>query len=495
MRSLTTRRDVLLGTAALATSSALAPLGAVAQGRFSFDAPLALPRLDPGVVRDGVRVFDLRLQNGQTEFLDGLRTDTRGINGSYLGPVLRMTAGEAVRFDVTNGMEMTTTLHWHGFNLPAAADGGPHQQIGPGDTWSPGFTVREKAATMWFHAHHLHETAAQVWSGLAGMIVIDDAEATALDLPSEFGVDDVPLVLQDRRFHRDGSMPYELSMHDQMAGMTGNVPIINGTVLPHFAVTTEKLRLRLLNGANGSIYHLAFADGREFVQIASDGGLLAAPVPMDRLRLAPGERAEIVVDFAPGDIVALRSIAASGRGGGRGMMMMMEQSPRFELVEFRAGKDLRPSAAIPERLAALPDITAADAVRTRKFLLEMPGIGPMRMMGRGRGFTINGNEMDMGRIDEVVTMGETEIWEVANAGPMIHPFHIHNTQFRILDRDGQAPDPAERGRKDTVVVNPGEVVRLLVRFDHYSDPERPYMYHCHILEHEDAGMMGQFTVV
>ena len=490
------RRSFMLGSTALALSSFVIPsAGAQAQARLSFDTPVAIPPIDRGTVVDGVRVFALNLQNGKTEFFEGLQTDTSGINGSYLGPVLRMRSGETVRMEVANNLGHTSTLHWHGMNVPAKADGGPHQVIKPGETWSPEFKIHEVASTMWYHSHQLHETAAQVWAGLAGLIFIDDDESAGLNLPSDYGVDDIPLVLQDRRFYQDGSMPYEVSMHDEMAGMSGNVPLINGTVLPHFSVTTEKLRLRLLNGANASIYNLAFADGRSFVQIASDGGLLADPVSMSKLRLAPGERAEIIVDFGADETVLLQSVAANTRSGMGMGMMMEEQNPQFDLIEFRASGNLKSSASVPKTLASLPVVSESDAVRTRKFLLEMPGMGPMRMLGMGDGFTINGNAMKMRRIDEVVKMGETEIWEIANAGPMIHPFHIHNTQFRILDRDGRSPDANEAGLKDTVVVNPGEVVRVLIRFENYTDAERPYMYHCHILEHEDAGMMGQFTVV
>lgn len=490
------RRDLLLGSTALALSLIALPQGrAHAQSGFSFDMPLAIPRSDFGAVVDGVRVFELSLQDGKTEFFEGLLTDTSGINGSYLGPVLRMRSGETVQMRVTNNLGDTSTLHWHGMNVPAKADGGPHQVIKPGQTWSPEFRVHEVASTMWFHSHQLHETASQVWAGLAGMIVIDDDNSDGLNLPADYGVDDIPLVLQDRRFRQNGAMPYDVSTHDQMAGMTGNTPVINGTVAPHFGVTTEKLRIRLLNGANGSIYNLAFSDGRSFIQIASDGGLLAQPVAMSHLRLAPGERAEIIVNFVANETALLQSVAANTRSDMGMGMMMGEQTPQFELVEFRAGENLRPSANVPEHLASLPVVSQNDAVRTRRFLLEMPGMGPMRMLGLGGGFTINGDGMDMQRIDEVVKMGEAEIWEIANAGPMAHPFHIHNTQFRILDRDRRPPAANEAGLKDTVVVNPGETVRVLVRFNNYTDTTRPYMYHCHILEHEDAGMMGQFTVV
>ncbi len=489
-----TRRGFLLGTSALALSAAaLNWADASAQSRYSFDTAVAIPPLYNGRIEGDVRVFDLNLQSGQTEFFAGLKTDTNGINGSFLGPVLRMRSGETVRMNVKNGLTFDSTLHWHGMNLPAKADGGPHQIIQPQQTWSPEFTVHEASSTTWYHSHQIHATASQVWSGLAGMIIIDDDASAELGLPNEYGVDDIPLVVQDRRFYRDGSMPYERSMHDEMAGMMGNVPLINGTVLPYFAVSNSKLRLRLLNGANASIYNLAFTDGRKFTQIASDGGLLPEPVQMSQLRLAPGERAEIVVDFIANEKVILQS-AGTSRGSGMGMMMQ-EQNPRFDLIEFRTGEALSPSADIPPKLADLPPVSENDATRTRRFLLEMPGMGPMRMLGLGSGFNINGQSMDIGRIDEVVKIGETEIWEIENAGPMTHPFHIHNTQFRILDRDGRKPEPNESGLKDTVVVSPGEIVRLLVRFDNYTDPERPYMYHCHILEHEDAGMMGQFTVV
>ena len=470
-----------------------------AQTEFAFDTAVLIPPIDHGIVADGIREYSLSLQNGSTEFFKGFQTETMGINGSYLGPVLRMRSGEIVKLNVINGLNETSTLHWHGLNVPARADGGPHQSISPGEIWSPEFKVREAASTMWYHSHLLHKTASQVWAGLAGMIIIDDTISDGLNIPSTYGVDDIPLVLQDRRFSRDGAMRYDASMHDKMAGMSGNVPMVNGTVQPHLKVTTEKLRLRLLNGANASIYNLGFSDRREFVQIASDGGFLNKPVPMSELLLAPGERAEIIVDFIAGERAVLKSIdAPTLRGARRGMgggMMMGEQNPRFDLIEFRAESVLTASRPVPKKLRTLPEVSETIAVRTREFLLEMPGMGPMRMMGLGGGFTINGNTMKMDRIDEIVQMGDTEIWEITNDGPMIHPFHIHNTQFRIIDRDGNAPRVNEAGLKDTVVVNPGEKVRVLVRFDNYADPERPYMYHCHILEHEDAGMMGQFTVV
>lgn len=481
-----TRRTFLRSGTAIYALGSLGGLPAFGATGFGHKNPLAIPPLDLGQIKDGTREFGLELQNGISKFFAGYDTPTKGINGAYLGPVLRMRRGEMVRLNVTNNLGHDSTLHWHGFNLPASADGGPHQVIAPGDTWSPSFEIRERAATMWFHSHLMGETAAQVWAGLAGMVIIDDDVVDALDLPSQYGVDDIPLVLQDRRFRRDGTMPYKSSMHDRMAGMQGDYSLLNGTISPYLEVSTEKVRLRLLNGSNASIYNLAFRDSRAFQLIGTDGGLLSAPVELIGLRLAPGERAEIVVDFSDGAPALLESIS-SGRGMGG------EQSPAFDLLEFRPQATLAPSPDIPAQLADLPIPDASTAIRTRHFLLEMPGMG-MGMM-RGGGFTINGKEMDMGRVDLVVKRGEAEIWEIENAGPMAHPFHVHNTQFRILDKAGRPPAPAEAGLKDTVLVEPGDVARILIRFDHYTDPDRPYMYHCHILEHEDAGMMGQFTVV
>jgi len=272
-----------------------------------------------------------------------------------------------------------------------------------------------------------------------------------------------------------------------MAGMMGNVPLLNGTVLPYVDVKHDRIRLRLLNGANASIYNLSFDDGRSFHQIGSDGGLLQAPVEISELRLAPGERADIVVDFSDGKPCKMIS-----RSRGNGMEMMV-QSPNFQLLDFRVAENRTSSPDLPSKLTDLAPASTDSVTNTRTFLLEMPSVGPQMMMGFP--FTINGQEMDMARIDETVPVGQDEIWVIQNAGPMAHPFHVHNTQFRIVSRNGKAPASNEQGRKDTVLVEPGEEVRILIRFDHYTDLKRPYMYHCHILEHEDAGMMGQFVVV
>ncbi len=489
----------LSGAAALA----LPGISAFAQMPQAHINPLKIPPLDAGRDANGTTVFDLNIQTGRTEFFNGYHTPTLGINGSYLGPTLKMRNGGNVRINVKNAIGETTTLHWHGLHLPAKHDGGPHQPIANGDTWSPEFMVKQKAASFWYHSHQFHKTAEHVWKGMAGMIIVEDEEADALDLPREYGIDDIPVVLQDRRFFQDGRMDYDPSRHDRMAGMVGDTPLTNGTISPYFEAKSKLLRMRLLNGSNASTYNLGFSDDRPFSQIGSDGGLLEKPFVTDRIILSPGERAEILVDVSGGDNFVLTSRMLDGSGGmmgqgmGRGMMrgMMNEGgSVPMDFLEIRPSSNLAASPAIPSTLAKIDWMKPQDAATTRRFILQMQ-MGPMMMLGFGNSHTINDEAMDMSRIDTVVKRGDTEIWEIGNSSPLPHPFHIHDVQFQILDRNGNSPPPGEKGLKDTVLVYPGELVRIIAKFQDYADPDRPYMYHCHILEHEDAGMMGQFTVV
>ena len=503
---------------------------------------LLIPPLYSGERDSGERVFDLNLRHGVSQFFDGIETPTIGINQPYLGPTLELNAGDTVRMNITSDLSETATVHWHGFHLPARADGGPHQPIEPGGSWTARFDVRQRASMFWYHSHAHRRSGPQVYQGLAGMIYVRDSESEAFDLPNDYGIDDIPLVVQDRAFASDGSFIYSTRMHNIMMGMMGDTMLVNGVVEPVFEAKSDRLRLRLVNGSNARFYRFGFDDGRSFHQIGTDGGLLTAPLPTDNVVLAPGERAQVIVDVSDGRPVSLLAdgleimgMGNMGRGmrgsgpmrdsdrpvdnwmmgdrGGRGGMMgererrdgmmgererrdgmmggMMDERRRFIVLDIQPAASRRRAIAMPRQLATLPQVDPGNAVRTRRFVLDM-GMG-MRMM-RGGGFTINGKSMDMQRIDETVRVNTTEIWQVENASMMAHPFHIHDVQFRILDRNGRAPDATEQGLKDTVVVYPGEAVRLLLRFEDYTDPDLPYMYHCHILEHEDAGMMGQFTV-
>ena len=260
----------------------------------------------------------LRAQAGRTSFFPGRESRTLGYNGSYLGPTLRVHRGDDVEIAVTNSLGEETSVHWHGLLIPGELDGGPHQMIRPGATWRPVLPIRQPAATLWYHSHVHGRTAEQVCAGLAGLLLVTDDDEMALGLPSEYGVDDLPLVLQDRQFE-SGRLILPEGMMTLMHGRRGDTLLVNGTANPVARVPRRLVRLRLVNGSNARIYDLAFGDDRPFHWIASEGGLLEKPIELESLSLAPGERAEILVDFADGRSIALET----GRDTNAPMMMGM----------------------------------------------------------------------------------------------------------------------------------------------------------------------------
>ncbi len=460
---------LLLGACATMPSS---PIAAEA-----FEHPLAIPALESGTVVGGTRRFDLTVQAGGTDFSRGALTQTLGVNGTYLGPTLRMARGESVAVDVHNTLAESTTLHWHGMHVPARMDGGPHQMIEPGATWQPTWTVDQPAATLWYHAHPHGRTAAQVYNGLAGMILVDDP-AGGPDLPDAYGVDDIPVIVQDKTFDDDGQLEFNQT-GPSSTGFLGRTILVNGTVGAYLDVRATLTRLRLLNASTARIYRFAISDGRDFDVVGSDGGLLASPVRTSAIQLSPGERAEIVLGMQPGETVRLRSEdpdfgsrVGSGSRFGAGS---------FDVLELRAAAALTPSGPVPATLADVPRIPEASADRTRTFTINAQ--------------IINRRPVDLGRIDEVVPLDATEVWVLRNRDPQPHNFHVHTVQFQVLDLDGDPPPAQFAGWKDTVYLPPGSQVRIIARFTDYADPQWPFMYHCHLLWHEDSGLMGQFVVV
>ncbi len=440
---------------------------------------LAIPPLAPSTEEDGVRTFHLTAETGTTAFPGIGESETWGFNGAFLGPTLRAERGERVAFEIDNRLPEATSVHWHGMHLPAAMDGGPHQMIEQGETWRPTWKIDQPAATLWYHPHPHGETEKHVYQGLAGMFILDDDASLAADLPSTYGVDDLPLIVQDKKFDRNGRLVLEHNGSEP--GTLGETIMVNGTVGAYQEVTTERVRLRLLNGSTARTYTFAFED-RPMTMIASDGGFLDAPLELDHLRLAPGERAEVIVEFAAGETTRLRSTTT--QLGGVAVPATSGGNDEFDVLEFRAAETLAPSPepAWPESVHAADDeLHEGEASVSRSFELE--------------GRDINGKEMDMNRIDEVAYVGDTEVWEVRSTQPIPHSFHIHDVQFRVLTVDGQQPPPVLAGPKDTIYLEPNREYRLLVRFDDYADPRMPYMYHCHMLLHEDEGMMGQFVVI
>ncbi len=415
---------------------------------------------DPGVAR-----YILEAEAGETDFFQERATGTLGYNGSYLGPVLKMRQGERVNIEVRNKLDDPTTIHWHGLVVDGSEDGGPHQGIGPGESWNPSFTVDQPAATLWFHPHLMGTTADQVYYGLAGLIYIEDEVSDRLALPKTYGVDDIPLIVQDRRFRSNGSFDYQTTM---MGVVPGDTILVNGTVDPSVMVARGNIRFRLLNASNSENFTFRLSDGSLFQQIASDGGFLAAPVIRQTIFLSPGERAEVVIDFSDTSTDNVFLLAGSR-----------------EILKIELTGQPQATAGLPQVLREITPIEESPDPPVRYFELQSMGISG----------TINRKYFDMERIDERVRLNETELWVIRTTGGMMmqsggHPFHVHGTQFQVVARNGRTPPPGELGFKDTVFVDEGEEVVIRVRFTHPG----VFMYHCHILEHEDNGMMGQFSV-
>lgn len=466
---------VLLGSGALwlYTSADVSTTG----DRFSRE--LAIPPLaKPTVEADGTKVFDLTMQSGQKEFTAGKKTRTWGFNGDHLGPTLRAQRGDKVKVRIRNTLGEASTVHWHGMHLPAKMDGGPHQMVASGATWSPRWTVDQPAASLWYHPHPHGRTEKHVQRGLAGMFLLDDDASNRLALPREYGINDLPVMVQDVTF--DGA---ELDFDRGFlrdTGFLGERTMVNGTLNPYRTVSDELVRLRLLNASTARIYDFGFSDDRSFTMVATDGGLLEKPLRQDRVKLSPGERAEIVVRMKPGERTELRSFPHGGYGSAW-EKRLAGGDDSLSVLQLRAANTLRPSPALPSELATLEVPDGSDSVRERYFGLTTPGI--------------NGREMKMDRVDLTVTRGTAETWVVRNEHGTPHNFHVHDVQFRVLEVNGKEPPPQLRGAKDTVYVAPNTTVKLAMRFDGPADPNSPYMYHCHLLYHEDLGMMGQFVVV
>ena len=449
-------------------------------GELAFENELQIPPLlAHHVDGDGRKVFELELRAGASELLRGKMTETWGANGAYLGPTLRAERGDRIEVRVRNELPETTTNHWHGMHLPAEADGGPHQQIEPGETWRPGWEIDQPAATLWYHPHLMGETAKHVYNGIAGLFILNDPDSDELPLPRAYGVDDIPLIIQDKRFGDDGSLDFSNRLISP-TGFLGDTILVNGTVEPYVDIGDDRVRLRLLNASNARVYNVGFADERNFDLIATDGGLLERPPRTRHIQLSPGERAELVATFEPGEEVILRSFEPD-LGANFWEDRFAGGDDSFDLLEIRAASELATTPETPRRLATL-ELEESDAVRTRRFELD----------GSSR---INGRSMDLSRIDQVVTVDTVEIWEVLNSTGTAHNFHPHGVSFRVVEYAGQAPPPHLTGWKDTVYVPPGETVRFLVRSPEYADLNLPYMLHCHVLQHEDRGMMGQYVVV
>lgn len=449
---------------------------------------LPIVTLDDGVV-DGIggRQFALTVQRGSSQILSGINTPTLGYNGAMLGPALRLRTGERTTIRVRNDLDEITTAHWHGLVVPPGADGSPHQPIAPGASWEASFTVANPAATCWFHPHAHGSTGRQVVAGLAGLLIVDDGSVSPAVLPATWGVDDVALVLQDKRFTTDGRIDYALTANDQLVGYAGDRLLVNGMFGPTWRAPQQWVRLRLLNGCNARILVLRLSDATQMLQIANEAGMLAAPLARGTLTLAPGERAEVLVNLSGATAGQVTRLLASTAGGGMGMGSGMDAATGTEVTALTVRVDLpREPGAMPSpptRLSPGPAVSAGPDATVRTFRLD----GGMM----GSPFTINGRTFDIARTDLAVPAGVVEIWRFVNVTGMAHPMHVHGVRMSLLSRGGSAPAAYEQGLRDTFVVDAMQTVTMAVQTPLLASSV-PLMFHCHILEHEDAGMMSQF---
>jgi cuproxidase len=486
-----TRRHFAIGCGAFASSAFL-------DVRFGSGDPAASAHLPIPMLIDAAKqgnAVNLQVTPGRHAFIEGKPTATYGYSAPVLGPVIRVRRGDEVQVRVENALDVVTTVHWHGLLAPGHNDGGPQQLIQPGKNWRPILKINQSATTLWFHPHPHHDTARQLYMGLTGLIIIDDGSDARLNLPRRYGVDDLPIILQDRSLDSDGSIGYDnndLNALDIAYGARGDTIIVNGAIAPVTKVPAGLVRLRLLNAANAQNFDLRFQDRRTFHVIASDGGFLSAPVAVTQLMISPAERFEILVDFADRKPVALetgpdKELGEFGRVAPDGStdyvaVMRFEPTPTVPLVK-----------RLPNRLIEPAVAAAASAVRRRQFVLDS-GLCASRPQASVHTdmpalIGINGRAFDPGRIDVETKLGTNEIWEITSIG-MAHPFHVHGALFRILSIEGAPPAAHLSGWKDTVLVE--DKAELLVAFNQLATRQHPFMYHCHILEHEDAGLMGQY---
>lgn len=444
--------------------------------------------------------YTLNMHKDSVQFFPGNKSHTYAFNSfSYLGPTLIFNKGANVNITVNNQIGDTTTVHWHGIHLPSKWDGGPHTPILPSASWNPTFTVMDNAATYWYHPHLHMKTAEQAIKGAAGLIIVRDPIEAALALPRKYGIDDFPLIIQCQQYDSvNQAMP--LGMQDSTILVNGARANYGYTVYAN--CPAQVVRMRILNASGERAFNFGFTANMQFKIIASDGGLLNAPVNTTRLRLAPGERAEILLDLTGmnGQTIHLMSYASELTMGIQGgPTMPMPSGPPMDSPLNGVDFNIMQINVVPQTASPITSIPAtlttnnpyptgsANVTRTIRFTADS-------MMVMDGPFYFNDSTFNMMRIDYEIPMNNIEIWKLVNETMVAHPFHIHDVQFYLFDRSGSTPPAEELGRKDVVLVPPGDSVMFITKFEDFADTIIPFMYHCHILMHEDDGMMGQFIV-
>jgi FtsP/CotA-like multicopper oxidase with cupredoxin domain len=475
------------------------------------DVEIAMRAISDRVeIRPGIETAVWRLV---AEVTAGDASVVEPITGSYLGPTLRLRRGQRVQIVFDNEIPDETIVHWHGLDVPEDMDGHPRFAVPEGGRYEYEFTVVNRAGTYWYHPHPHGRTGPQVYAGMAGLLLIGDEEEDALSLPS--GEFEIPMVLQDRTFDGDSLVYLPNGMMDQMMGFLGDEIVVNGRPDAAFPVASRSYRLRILNGSNARIYKLGWDDGTPLIVVATDGGLLESPATRPYVTLGPAERVDLWVDFESEAIgtgrklVSLPFESPQMMGGMMGSSSVVPNGSAFDTASFEVDRDAESTDPLPDDLSDLGFSSVEDAVN--------PDAARTIVLAMARGsWTLNGRTFHMTEVspEETVRFGTTEVWEFFNAGGgmggmggggmqegLAHPMHMHGQQFQVLDRSiddaGRAAWETVRegyvdeGWKDTVLVMPGERVRILRRFTGFPGL---FLYHCHILEHEDMGMMRNFRI-
>ncbi|MFF9135666.1 multicopper oxidase family protein [Streptomyces sp. NPDC014806] len=477
-----TRRQLIKASAATGAVAAVSGAGiALADGpggaAGAAEEPFALPLQQARVLRPltagrgrhaaAYDVYRLTTQETDVTVLPGTTTRMRLFNGE-VAPVIRATRGRPVIIEQTNALGVPFSMHLHGGHVTARHDGHPDNEVLPGASRVFSYPNQQRASSMWLHDHSHHAHSENVYYGaVAGYLLTDEFEEK---LPLPKGRYDVPLYLRDAKFAADGSLVYAMD-----GFMDRPTVLVNGRPRPYFEVAARKYRIRLTNTSNERAFLLQLGEGDEMTHIASDGGLLPAPVSARMLEIWPAERQEVVIDFSRypvgSKIVLSNKLAFPGEA---------PEVMRFDVV--RTAPD---HSRVPDRLRPVPDLGTPTVERS--FVMSFDAASGQHL--------INGKPFDPQRVDLTPRLGTTEIWTVHNTDTRFgipHSMHVHLEHFQIVDRDGQAPGPGEAGLKDTVTVMPGKSVRFKLKFTDYTGK---FMYHCHLLGHMTMGMMGQMEVV
>ncbi|MET8947519.1 multicopper oxidase domain-containing protein [Streptomyces sp. NPDC004542] len=437
---------------------------------------LTVPDLLEGTASDGTTTFTLEARTGTSEVLSGVTSDTMGYNQSFLGPTMKWTKGDTVLLNITNSLGADTTVHFHGAHVPAKMDGGPQVAFGDGETWAPTFEVKDEAKTLWYHPHALGTTAEQVVAGLAGMIIVEDDSDTSAALPSEYGVDDIPIILQCLAADTSGGIKYNLTGY-LSSGLVYPV-LCNGTNVDDttltFEATRTRTRFRLLNASPSDIITVQRSDGGTMTQIATDQGYLAEAAEVTSVRLVAGARAEVVMDLT--EDVTLQAVITTGwvRGG----------SGTYDFLTVTASGSDTPDD-LPSTLNTIDRYDTGDfTART----ITLGQSGATMLINGSAGTSMSSMAMIS------TTLGSREIWTIKNNTQLEHSFHLHDVPYQLVSVNGADPSGVELGWYDTYEVVGGGSIEIAMEFTDFADDTYMYMLHCHLLQHEDEGMMASLMV-